>query len=299
MELFNVLSGPLIGAVIGYVTNYIAVKMLFFPRNPVEIGGHRLPFTPGLIPRRKAALAGAIGRAVQEELFGEQEVVQILLAEDTRTIITQGIDQQIQMAVSSDKPLRQWMLEFQDSQSYEQKKEHLVEELTDKLVHGVQEMNVGQLIVEKGSDIVMNKLNNPLISMFLTPDLLHTIGSTIGDQVDDYVETEGREPISRQVRQEVDALEERTLPGLLEDTGLSLDGISEKLDQAYCALVKDHAKQLVGQFRIQEIIEERINAMSNQKLEELVLSVMKNELGMIVNLGAGIGFILGILNIFL
>ena len=53
------------------------------------------------------------------------------------------------------------------------------------------------------------------------------------------------------------------------------------------------------QFRIREIIENRIAGMSNEALEKLVLSVMKNELGMIVNLGAVIGAVIGILNVFI
>ena len=32
--LLEKLAGPLIGAVIGYCTNYIAVKMLFYPKLP-------------------------------------------------------------------------------------------------------------------------------------------------------------------------------------------------------------------------------------------------------------------------
>ena len=38
---------PLVGAVIGYFTNMIAVKMLFFPHEEKRIFGHRVPFTPG------------------------------------------------------------------------------------------------------------------------------------------------------------------------------------------------------------------------------------------------------------
>ena len=48
MHILKVLSGPLIGAVIGYFTNYLAVKMLFRPLHPVKIGNWTLPFTPAL-----------------------------------------------------------------------------------------------------------------------------------------------------------------------------------------------------------------------------------------------------------
>ena len=32
MELLRIIAGPVIGALIGYLTNFIAVKMLFYPR---------------------------------------------------------------------------------------------------------------------------------------------------------------------------------------------------------------------------------------------------------------------------
>ena len=45
------------------------------------------------------------------------------------------------------------------------------------------------------------------------------------------------------------------------------------------------------------VVEEKINAMDVRELESLILSVMKHELGMVVNLGALIGFVLGLLNL--
>ncbi len=59
MNWINIVSGPVLGAVIGYFTNYIAVKMLFRPYRPVRLGRWTLPFTPGVIPRRKGDLARA------------------------------------------------------------------------------------------------------------------------------------------------------------------------------------------------------------------------------------------------
>jgi len=40
-------------------------------------------------------------------------------------------------------------------------------------------------------------------------------------------------------------------------------------------------------------VEEKIASMSNEELEKLVLTAMKKELSLIVNLGAVIGFVLG------
>ena len=60
---------PLLGAIIGYVTNRIAIKMLFRPLNPKRVLGLRVPLTPGVIPRNRFDLARTIGRMVSEQLL--------------------------------------------------------------------------------------------------------------------------------------------------------------------------------------------------------------------------------------
>ena len=72
--MWHYIIPPLIGAVIGYCTNYIAVKMLFRPRNEIKVLGHTLPFTPGAIPKNKPRLAKAIGEVVETTFFGEETI---------------------------------------------------------------------------------------------------------------------------------------------------------------------------------------------------------------------------------
>ncbi|MTH54614.1 DUF445 family protein [Bacillus mangrovi] len=58
-----------IGAAIGGVTNHLAIQMLFRPYNPVYVFGKRLPFTPGLIPKRRDQMAEQMGKMVIEHLL--------------------------------------------------------------------------------------------------------------------------------------------------------------------------------------------------------------------------------------
>jgi len=60
---------PLLGAIIGYVTNRIAIKMLFRPLTPKRVLGVRVPLTPGVIPRNRFDLARTIARMVSEQLL--------------------------------------------------------------------------------------------------------------------------------------------------------------------------------------------------------------------------------------
>lgn len=72
------LVSPLAGSIIGYGTNYLAIKMLFRPHNPKYIGKIKIPFTPGLIPKEKKVLAKQIGTTVEEHLLTENVLVQTL-----------------------------------------------------------------------------------------------------------------------------------------------------------------------------------------------------------------------------
>lgn len=65
---------PVLGAVIGYVTNAIAIKMLFRPLTEKRIFGLRLPLTPGIIPRQRYQLAESIGRMVSTQLLTSDTV---------------------------------------------------------------------------------------------------------------------------------------------------------------------------------------------------------------------------------
>lgn len=67
---------PFVGALIGYVTNYIAIRMLFRPLRPWRILGLRLPLTPGIIPAKRGELARKMGEMVGEHLLTAEDVGQ-------------------------------------------------------------------------------------------------------------------------------------------------------------------------------------------------------------------------------
>lgn len=66
---------PVICALIGWLTNYLAVKMLFHPRKPFRILGMTVQ---GIFPKRQKALAKNLGQMVQGELVSHEDVVAII-----------------------------------------------------------------------------------------------------------------------------------------------------------------------------------------------------------------------------
>jgi uncharacterized membrane protein YheB (UPF0754 family) len=82
---------PLIGAVIGYITNAVAIKMLFRPLYEKRIGSMRVPLTPGIIPRQRGELAQSLGRMVSRELITEDAVRRQVAAPTFRNTVRERI----------------------------------------------------------------------------------------------------------------------------------------------------------------------------------------------------------------
>lgn len=78
---------PLIGAVIGGVTNDVAIRMLFRPYAPWRVLGWRVPLTPGLIPRERAQIAHAIAETFTEHVLDTDQVADLLLTERVRAAL--------------------------------------------------------------------------------------------------------------------------------------------------------------------------------------------------------------------
>ncbi len=82
---------PLLGAVIGYVTNALAIRMLFRPLRRWRLLGIPIPFTPGVIPRRREELANSIGNMVSRELLTLDVFVQRFQSESFRKALRAGL----------------------------------------------------------------------------------------------------------------------------------------------------------------------------------------------------------------
>ncbi len=86
---------PLLGAFIGYITNYIAIRMLFRPLRPWRIFGVRLPLTPGIIPAKRGELAEKMGDMVGSHLLTSEDVGRALEKENFRRELKSSMSDRI------------------------------------------------------------------------------------------------------------------------------------------------------------------------------------------------------------
>ncbi|BAQ08676.1 membrane protein [Bacillus sp. OxB-1] len=108
--IWTILFMALIGALIGGFTNHLAIKMLFRPHEAKYIGQWRLPFTPGLIPKRRDELAKQLGKTVTNYLLTPDTFRKKLLTPDMERKAEQFLQRKVEEHVlHSDRTIHNWL----------------------------------------------------------------------------------------------------------------------------------------------------------------------------------------------
>lgn len=97
-HVFTVVILTVVGALIGWVTNIFAIKLMFRPIHPIKIPLTRLTIM-GLIPKRKKEIAKNIGEVVANELISTRELMNEAVKEEDLTHIKLFVKRKIKGVV--------------------------------------------------------------------------------------------------------------------------------------------------------------------------------------------------------
>ena len=289
--ILSKLAGPLTGALIGYCTNYIAVKMLFYPKKEIRIFGHKLPFTPGAIPKGKTRLANAIGNIVANTLLTEDDIKKKIMSPETENAVMDKMTG----VLSTDLHTCIGKV-CQSEETYGNIKDKITDQLTDQILDSVQRMNLETIIVQEAGKAVKEKTKGTMIAMFLNDDMMNSLIQPVGGEIVKYINENGRDYVKTEISTKLSSLEEKSVLDLCGALDISEDKVHGIVDSLYHTAIDSVVGSFIGSIDIAGIIEEKINEMNVDDLEDMVLTIMKKELNTIVNLGALVGGLLGILN---
>lgn len=290
MTLQN-LSGPIIGAVIGYCTNYIAVKMLFYPRNEVKVWGHKVPFTPGAIPKGKPRLAKSVGNIVANTLLTEEDIKQKILSPETEEAVVDKIMDELS------KKIYVGMGRIcSNYEEYGNLKANLSDTFTDQIMESIGKIDFKNTIATEAGRIIKEKVNGTMLAMFLSNEMLDSFIQPVGVELENYIAENGRDFVQKEVNEKIMVFEQKSILDLCEDMNVEEERIRTAVRSIYHKASENAVNGVLKNVDISAMIEDKINEMKTEELEKVVLAVMKKELDTIVNLGALIGFILGSLN---
>lgn len=141
-----------IGAAIGGITNDLAIRMLFRPLKPIYLWGKRLPFTPGLIPKRREDLAIQLGRTVVDHLLTAEGIRSKFKEPGFIKDMESWARSEVLVILNSQKTISQWLEGFGVSRAEEKLKEKLnafIEERYEELLGQARSKTMGETLPEE------------------------------------------------------------------------------------------------------------------------------------------------------
>ncbi|MEH7523430.1 DUF445 family protein [Bacillus sp. JJ1503] len=166
--LLTILLMVTIGAVINGFTNYLAIKMLFRPYKALYIGKWRVPFTPGLIPRRRDELAVQMGKMVVNHLLTPESIKRKFLNDNFQKEMTAVVQRELDSFLISEKSPAQLLDNLGIKNVHEKTEKRLnevVEQKFESILEKYRDQPLKMIIPEKMIEKVNGKI--PEISKFI------------------------------------------------------------------------------------------------------------------------------------
>lgn len=136
-----------VGAVIGYITNWFAIKMLFRPHYERRIFGIRVPFTPGLIPKEKGRIAKSVGETVSAYLLSPEIIIDSISNDENNDKVKSWVEDNINKLKESNKSIRD-LAENIVGEKYDYLSTTIEESITDFICSEIEKQAVRQRLME-------------------------------------------------------------------------------------------------------------------------------------------------------
>lgn len=291
---WGIILAPLLGGIIGYITNDLAIKMLFRPRRAVYIGKFHLPFTPGLIPSQKKRIAASIGKVISSQLLNEETMNKTLLSPQTIQRMRSGIQEWIDGFAHDGRKVREIIETYVEADKIDTYQDTLTKMLSAFLVENLIETHIGASIVELG---VQTLRKSDVMGLLLDEKLTNGLRDAVSPRIDSLIQ----ENAPGLLEAEIGKLETRLLDMKLEEIyAVNQERIPAAVDRVmeiYATVLENNLDKLLAAVNIERIVVERVNTFSAEQLENMIFGIMKRELSAIVYLGAALGFLMGFINL--
>ena len=314
---------PLLGGVIGYITNDIAIRMLFRPHTAKYLFGIHIPFTPGIIPKEKGRIAEAVGGVISENLMNKDVLEKYLLSEDMIGKVRSAVEDFIAIQQRNSETVVQFLGHYLSKEEIDTIAQNINQSITKQTYEKLADSTVGEKVAHIAIDHVAQKL-----TINGAQELLSGIGGALGGlggmaaglfggnivarflgmlrepaehflakNINTMLQDNGEEIVSNMIGGEVDNFLNKPVSKLLEGHEEQLAQAVNTIESIYRSIITEHLPKILQSIDISKIVRERINEMDVNETEKLIFQVMDKELKAIVWLGALLGLVMGSINL--
>ncbi len=315
---------PLLGGLIGYITNDIAIRMLFRPHKAKYLLGIHIPFTPGIIPKEKGRIAEAIGGVISENLMNNEVLEKYLLSDEMIGKVRSAVEEFISTQQQNQESVARFLGHYLSNDEIDTIAQNINQSITKQTYEKLADSSVGDKVAHIAIDHVAQKL-----TIDGAQELLSGIGGALGGlkgmaaglfggnivakflgmlrepaehflakNINTMLRDNGEEIVSNMIGGEVDNFLNKPVCKLLEGHEEQLAQTVDTIESIYRSIITEHLPKILESIDISKIVRERINEMDVNETEKLIFQVMDKELKAIVWLGALLGLLMGCINCF-
>lgn len=315
---------PLLGGLIGYITNDIAIRMLFRPHEAKYLLGIHIPFTPGIIPKEKGRIAEAIGGVISENLMNNEVLEKYLLSDEMIGKVQSAVEEFISTQQQNQESVARFLGHYLSNDEIDTIAQNINQSITKQTYEKLADSSVGDKVAHIAIDHVAQKL-----TIDGAQELLSGIGGALGGlkgmaaglfggnivakflemlrepaehflakNINTMLRDNGEEIVSNMIGGEVDNFLNKPVCKLLEGHEEQLAQTVDTIESIYRSIITEHLPKILESIDISKIVRERINEMDVNETEKLIFQVMDKELKAIVWLGALLGLLMGCINCF-
>lgn len=297
----QLIIGPLVGAIIGLITNGIAIKMIFRPLYAKYLWGWKLPFTPGLIPKEKGRIAKSIGNAISINLMNKETLEKTLLSQEILDKLKNAIDNFIENLSHNKQTLREYLYSLLSQKEIDLIINNTKEDVASILQKELSNPRLGNQVSSIVIKHAISKVQEGLLGVFSIDKFINLIAlpaeQLLAKNINEMLANNSHELILELLDKGTDRLLSMQMDEIVKEHLKLIDTFKRYIISSYKKVISKQLPRILNTINISKVVEERINEMDVKEVEQLLFQIMDKELKAIVWLGGLLGFIMGFINI--
>lgn len=292
----QVITAPLIGGLIGLITNSLAIKMLFRPYKELKIGRLRVPFTPGLIPKEKPRIAHAIAQVISSYILDQETILAALASESIQNAYDSWYTQKWNIWKTSELTFAEFLQVYHMQEPADKVEMKVSSSISNYLLRICKEEDLVRKLVEQSFEQFKDQMNPWMYKMGKKP--LRAVQEAMIGQAETMIAEHGKEYIENYTK----GAYEEWLDHPVSEVALLLEtnvpDLKQQIWEKYAEFVRNKVGKFLATLNVASIIENKINDYDLNELETMIMEISKKELQALVWLGGLLGMIMGFINLF-
>lgn len=166
-NIFKILILASIGGIIGYVTNVVAIKLIFRPIKPIKIPIINKEII-GLIPKRKAEIASSIGEIVQNEFISLDEILENIITEEDKENVVEYIKVKIKVIINEKMAFApsaiKNIIQGYVSEAIENEIKQSIDDLSEEVIRKANKrIDIGKMVEDKINNLDLYELEEIIL----------------------------------------------------------------------------------------------------------------------------------------